>query len=109
MYLLCANVGPVRPTEFTRTRWRPRPKAGPAAVGGLEAAGGPPAEEAERVLKRVERNLTVLTRTTPMEEIKDLPPSMQTHVFGVPRTWVQLFRCLANVVVHYGRANRPCP
>jgi hypothetical protein len=70
-------------------------------------AGGPPAGEAERVLRWVERNLTVLTRTVPMAEIEDLPPSMQPHVVGVPQTWVHLFRHLENVVVHYGRANRP--
>jgi hypothetical protein len=74
-----------------------------------QAAGGPPAGEAERVLRRVERNLTALTRAVPMAEIEDLPPSMQPHVVGVPRTWVQLFRHLENVVVHYGRANRPRP
>jgi hypothetical protein len=86
MSLLCADVGPVRPTEFMRTMRRPRPEAGPAAVSGPSAAGGPPIGEAKRVLRRVERNLTALTRTVPMEEIEDLPPSMQTHVVGVPRT-----------------------
>jgi hypothetical protein len=103
MYPLCADVGPVRPTDFVRTRRRPRPEAGPTT------AGGPPAREADRVLRWVERNLTALTRTVPMAEIEDLPPSMQPHVVGVPRTWVQLFWHLENVVVHYGRANRPCP
>jgi hypothetical protein len=110
MYLLCTDVGPVHPTDFSRTRRCPRPEAGPAAATGpAAAAGGPPAGEAERVLRRVERNLTALTRTVPMEEIEDLPPAMQPHVVGVPRTWVQLFRHLENVVVHYGRANRPRP
>ena len=52
---------------------------------------GPPAREAERFLRRVERNLIALTRAVPMSEIEDLPPSMQPHVIGVPRTWVQLF------------------
>jgi hypothetical protein len=92
---------------------RPRPEAVPAAAAGPAAtttvAGGPPAGEAERVLRWVERNLTALTRAVPMAEIEDLPPSMQPHVVGVPRTWVQLFRHLENVVVHYGRANRPRP
>jgi hypothetical protein len=69
---------------------RPRPEAGPAMVDG-PTAGGPPAGEAERVLRRVEWNLTALTRTVPMAEIEDLPPSMQPHVVGVPWTWVQLF------------------
>jgi hypothetical protein len=50
------------------------------------AAGGPPSGEAERVLRWVERNLTALTRTVPMAEIEDLPPSMQPHIVGVPQT-----------------------
>jgi hypothetical protein len=85
MYLLCIDVGPVRPTNFMRTRRHPRLDAGPTAIGG-PIAGGPPAREAERVLRRVERNLTVLTHTVLMAEIEDLPPSMQPHVVGVPRT-----------------------
>jgi hypothetical protein len=110
MYLLCTDVGPVHPTDFSRTRRHPRPEAGPAAaIGPTTTAGGPPAGEAERVLRWVEWNLTALTRTVPMAEIEDLPPSMQPHVVGVPWTWVQLFRHLENIVVHYGRANRPRP
>jgi hypothetical protein len=88
VYLLCADVGPVHPVDFTRTRQCPRPEAGPAAVGRPVAAGGPPAGEAERVLRRVEHNLTVLTRTVPMAEIEELPSFMQPHAVGVPRTWV---------------------
>jgi hypothetical protein len=84
-YLLCTYVGPVHPVDFSRTRRHPRP------------------------LRRIERNLTTLTRTVPMVEIEDLPPSMQPHVVEVPWTWVHLFRHLANVVVHYVRANMPCP
>jgi hypothetical protein len=78
-------VGPVRPTDFTRTRHHPRPEAGPVGAGGPTAAGGPPAGEAERVLRRVERNLTALTHAVPMAEIEDLPPAMQPHVVGVPQ------------------------
>jgi hypothetical protein len=74
MNLLCTDVGPVRPTDFTRTRRHPRPEAGPTVAGGPTAAGGPPAGEADRVLRRVERNLTALTRVIPMAEIEDLPP-----------------------------------
>jgi hypothetical protein len=37
------------------------------------AVGVPPAGEAERFLRRVEQNLTTLTRTMPMAEIEDLP------------------------------------
>jgi hypothetical protein len=110
MYLLCIDVGPVHPADFSRTRQRPRPEAGPAvAIRQAAAIGGPPTGEAERVLRRVERNLTALTRTVPMVEIKDLPLSMQPHVVGVPRTWVQLFQFLENIVVHYDKANMPCP
>jgi hypothetical protein len=53
--------------------------------------GGPPVGEVERVLRRVERNLTALTHAVSMVEIEDLPLSMQLHFVGVPRTWVQLF------------------
>jgi hypothetical protein len=67
MYLLCTEVGPVRPTDFSRTRQRPRPEAGPTgSARPAVVAGGPPAGEAERVLRRVERNLTALTRTVPI-------------------------------------------
>jgi hypothetical protein len=86
MYLLHADVGPVRPMDYARNRHHPRPGATPAAAGGPTVAGDLPAGEVERVLRRVERNFTALTRTVPMEEIKDLPPSMQPHVVGVPRT-----------------------
>lgn len=103
------DVGPVRPVDFARTRRCPRLEAGLAAAGGPVAAGGPPVGEAHRVLHRVERNLTALIRAVPMAKIEDLPPAMQPHVVGVPRTWVQLFRRLANAVVHNNRANRPRP
>jgi hypothetical protein len=71
--------------DFTRTQRRPRLEVGPASVCGPTVVGGPPTGEAERVLRQVERNLTVLTRTVPMAEIEDLPPSMQPHVVGVPQ------------------------
>jgi hypothetical protein len=110
MSLLCADVGPVRPMDFSRNRQRPRLEVGVVGVIGLVgAAGGPLACEVERLLRRAERNLISLTCAVPMEEIEDLPPSMQPHVVGVPRNWVQLFRHLENVVVHYDWANRPCP
>jgi hypothetical protein len=44
-----------------------------------------------------------------MVEREDIPPDMQAHVLGVARTSVQLFQCLANVIVHYNRANKPKP
>jgi hypothetical protein len=107
VYLLCKYVGPVFPMDFTRTRRRPQIEVGPTTTGEPIAAGGPVVGEAERVLRWVECNLTMLTCTIPMDEIKNLPPSMQPQVVGVPQTWVQLFRRLANTVFHYGRANRP--
>jgi hypothetical protein len=79
----------------------------PATIGGPTAAGDLPAGEAERVLRRVERNFTALTRMVPMEEIEDLPPSMQPHVVGAPQTWVRLFQHLENAVDQYNRAHRP--
>jgi hypothetical protein len=97
VYFLCTYVGP-------------RLEGGPsAATEPTTIVGGPPTREAERVLRQVERNLTVLTSAVPMVEIEDLSPLMQPHIVGVPRTWVHLFRHLENVVVHYGRANRPRP
>jgi hypothetical protein len=81
-------VGPVHLTDFTRTRRHPRLEAVPATTSGPKTAGGPPVGEIGRVLRWVERNLTALTRTVPMVDIKDLPSSMQPHVVGVPQTWV---------------------
>jgi hypothetical protein len=102
MYPLCADVGPVHPTDFMRTRRHPRPEAGPAAVGG------PPAREADRVLRWVERNLTAhshspngrdrgpatIDATSCSWGATDLGPSLP--VFG-------------KHFFHYGRANRPHP
>jgi hypothetical protein len=107
MYLLCKDVGPVHPRDFMRTGRNPQPEAVPAAANRPTTTGGPPAEEDERVLRRVEKNLTTITHTVPMAEIEDLPPSMQHHVVGVPRTLVQIFQHLENVIIHYSRANRP--
>jgi hypothetical protein len=76
VYLLCTYVGLVRPTKLSRTQRRPRTEAGPTIVKGPSAAGGPPSREANKVLRRVEHNLTTLTHTIPMDEIEDLPPSM---------------------------------
>ena len=85
-FVLRADVGPVRPADFARNRRRPRLEAAAAAARGVAVAGNPPAGEAERDLRRVERNFTELTRTVPMIEIGDLPPSMQTHMVGLPRS-----------------------
>jgi hypothetical protein len=105
--LLHADVGPVRPVDYARNKSRPRLESAVTAAGGAVVAGNLPAEEAERVLRRVERNFTALTRTVPMAEIEDLPPSMQPHVVGAPQTWVRLFRRLARAVDDYNRAHRP--
>ena len=86
--VLHAYVGPVRPANFARNRRRPRPEATAVAARGVAVAGNPPVGEAERALGRIERNFTELTHTVPMIEIEDLPPSMQTHMVGLPRTWV---------------------
>jgi hypothetical protein len=105
--LLHADVGHVRPADYARNMRRPRPGATAAAIGGPAVAGDLPAGEAERVLRRVERNFIALTHTVSMAENEDLPPSMQPHVVGAPRTWVQLFRCLSHAVDQYNRAHRP--
>jgi hypothetical protein len=86
MCLLCADVGPVRLADYARNKRHPRPRVAPAAAGGLATIVELPAWEVERVLRRVEGNFTSLTRTVPMAEIEDLPPSMQPHVVGAPRT-----------------------
>jgi hypothetical protein len=86
--LLHADVGPVRPADYAWNRRRPRLEAAASTTGGAVVAGNLPTGEAERVLRRVERNFTMLTCTVSMVEIEDLPPSMQPHVVGAPRTWV---------------------
>jgi hypothetical protein len=86
--LLHADVGHVRPVDYARNGHRPWPEAVAAATEGETVAGNLPVGEAERVLRRVEQNFTALTCTVPMVEIEDLPPSMQPHVVGAPRTWV---------------------
>jgi hypothetical protein len=40
-----------------------------------------------------------------MVHVEVLPEAMQRHVVGVPRAWVRLFWCLANVVVFYHDAH----
>ena len=100
-------MGPVRPVDYAWNRHHPWPEATAAAAGGAAVAGNLPAGEAERVLRRIERNFTALTHTVPMAEIEDLLPSMQTHVVGEPWTWVRLFKRLAQAVHDYNRAHRP--
>ena len=105
--LLHADVGPMRPADYARNRHRPQPKSAAATAGGAAVAGNLPAGEAERVLRRIEWNFTVLSHTFPMANIEDFPPSLQTHIVGVPRTWVRLFRHLGQAVYDYNRDHRP--
>jgi hypothetical protein len=105
--LLCADVGLVRPANYVRNKCRPWPGDATPIVGGPTTAGELPAEEVERVLRRVKRNFTFLTCTVSMAENEDLPPSFQPHVVGAPRTWVRLFWHLENIVDQYNRAHRP--
>jgi hypothetical protein len=107
MYLLCTDVGPLCPVDLARTQQCPRLEVEPTVANGPTTIGGPPAGDSKRVLRQVERNLVVVTHTIPMDEIKDLPLSMQPHVVGVPWTWVHIFWHLANCIIHYSRANRP--
>jgi hypothetical protein len=86
--VLRADVGLVLLANFAWNRHRPRPEAIAAAARGAAVAGNPPTGEAKRALRQIERNFTELTRTVPMIEIEDLPPSMQTHMVGLPQTWV---------------------
>jgi hypothetical protein len=101
------DMGPVRPADYARNRRRPWPEATAVAAGAAAVARNLPTGEAERVLRQIERNFTALTRTVPMAEIEDLPPSLQTHIVGVPQTWVRLFRHLGQAVHDYNRAHRP--
>jgi hypothetical protein len=107
MCSLCADVGLVKPIDYVRNKHHHRPGVALSVTGGPTVAGYLPAEDTERVLRRVEHSFTALTRTVPMAYIEDLPPSMQPHVVGEPRTWVRLFRHLANTVDQYNRAHRP--
>jgi hypothetical protein len=107
MCSLCANVGPVQPTNYARNRRCPRPGVIPTTAGGPIVGGDLPAGEDERLLRRFERNFIALTRMVPMAEIEDMPPSMQPHVVGAPQMWVRLFRRLSNAVEKYNRAHRP--
>jgi hypothetical protein len=92
--------------DYERNKHHPRPGVTPATVGGLATIGELLAGEAERVLRRVDRNFTSITHTIPMEEIEDLPPSMQPHVVWAPWTWVQLFWHLANAIDYCNRAHK---
>jgi hypothetical protein len=74
--------------DYAKNMHHPCLGAAPATTGGPTTAGEVPASEDERVLRRVEKNFTSLTRTIPMVEIEDLPPSMHPHVVGTQRMCV---------------------
>jgi hypothetical protein len=105
MCLLCADVGSMQPTKYARNKHHSHPGAAPAAARGPVVARDLPVKEAERVLRRVEWNFTMLTGMVPMAKIEDLPPSMKPHVVGAPQTLVWLFWHLANAVDQYNRAH----
>jgi hypothetical protein len=105
--VLLVDVGPARPANFAWNRRHPRPETTAIVARGAATAGNLPTREAERALGRIERNFIELTHTVPMIEIEDLPPSMQTHMVGLPRTWVRLFRRLGQVVYDYNWAHMP--
>jgi hypothetical protein len=93
--------------DYARNRRHPQLGAAPITAGGPIVVGDLPAGEAERVLRQVERNFTVLTCTIPMVEMENLSPLMQPHVVGAPQMWVRLFQRLDNVVDQYNRAHMP--
>ena len=86
MFLFREDVGPVRPEGQPRHMRRSRV---------------PDAGEADRVLHQVERHLDRLTTIVPMAEIEDLPVAYQQQVTGVPRTWIRLFRRVAQAALCY--------
>ena len=61
----------------------------------------PDAGESEWVLRQVERQLDRLTTAIPMAEIEDLPVAYQRQVTGVPKTWICLFRHVAQAALCY--------
>lgn len=80
------DVGPVRPEGKPRHMWRSRV---------------PDAGEADRVLRQVERHLDRLITVVPPAEIEDLPVAYQRQVTRVPRTWIRLFRHVAQAALCY--------
>ena len=85
-----ADVGPVR------SEGQPR---------HMRRARVPDAAESERVLRQVERHLDRLTAAILMAEIEDIPVADQRQVTGVPRTWVHLFRRVAQAALCYREAH----
>ena len=65
-----ADVGPRRPDDFPRHRWRGR---------GDDIMG----VDAERMLQSIHTNFVPLTHRVPMAQVEDLPEAMQCQVVGV--------------------------
>ena len=81
-----ADVGPVR------LEWKPRHMRRSRVLD---------AGEADRVLRQVERHLDRLTTAISPAEIEDLPVAYQRQVIRVPRTWIRLFRRVAQATLCY--------
>ena len=62
------------------------------------------AEDMQRALQKVRRNLEHLFAGVPATPIEDLPEALQTRVVGVSRSWVILLRQVATMVVDRMRA-----
>ena len=86
MFRFGVDIGPVRP------KGKPR---------HMQRARVPDARESERVLRQVERHLDRLNFAIPMVEIEDIPVAYQRQVTGVPRTWIRLFRRVAQAALCY--------
>ena len=65
--------------------------------------------ETDTVFLQVERHLNRLTASVPMAEIEDLPVSYQCQVTGVPRTWICLFRQVAQAILCYSEVHGEAP
>lgn len=67
----------------------------------MQRARVPDARDSEQVLRQVERHLDQLTFAIHMVEIKDIPVAYQRQVTRVPRTWIHLFRRVAQDALCY--------
>ena len=79
-----ADCGTPRPIGLPRVRRRGRDRN---------------AEDMQRSLTKVRRNLEHLCAGVPATPVEDLPAPLQTRVVGVSRSWVILLRQVATMVV----------
>jgi hypothetical protein len=84
-----ADCGTPRPIGLPRVRRRGRDRN---------------AEDMQRSLTKVRRNLEHLCAGVPATPIEDLPAALQTRVVGVSRPWVILLRQVATMVIDRMRA-----